>query len=84
MYPLEYQLVDGYPFFPQETMFTYCATNNILFVDLFPALRANKRSNQVFIGSGDVWHLSRRGEDVAAEEIQRFLLRTGLKKRPAL
>ena len=73
---------EGYPFFPQERLMGYCARSGISCIDLLPALRCAGK-HEVFIldksnGPYDVWHLTRRGHDVAAAEIRRSLRRGGL------
>lgn len=84
--PLAYQLEEDYPYFPQKLIQRYCKENSIYFLDLLPSFRKN-RGKRIFIGAIaregfpgyiDIWHLTPRGHQLAAKEIEAFLLRTGL------
>jgi hypothetical protein len=76
IFPLAYQLDDGYPFFPQERLADYCRENSIPCLDLLPALRKHSKED-VFVlgkeGRDDQWHLTDAGHQVTATEILRFL-----------
>jgi lysophospholipase L1-like esterase len=72
LFPLSYELEDGYPFDPGPAFARYCRESALLCVDLREALRA-RRGEGVFApyrGPGsDVWHLTMRGHEVAAEAL---------------
>ena len=76
IFPLAYQLDEGYPFFPQEQLADYCRENSIPCLDLLPAFKQHSKEN-IFIldkeGRDDMWHLTDYGHKVSATEIQRFL-----------
>jgi lysophospholipase L1-like esterase len=81
IFPLEYQLEDGYPFNPDEQILRYCQEKNILCLDMLPALKKH-RDEHMFVGKEtrpgspivrDIWHLSVAGHEVTAAELQSFL-----------
>jgi|GEM_PF-747619 len=76
LFPLAYQLDEGYPFFPQRRLASFCEGRGVPTLDLLPAL-ARRGKGRVFMlnnsGYYDVWHLSEEGHGVAAEELLRSL-----------
>jgi lysophospholipase L1-like esterase len=76
IFPLAYQLDDGYPFFPQESLAQYCRENSIPCLDLLPAFRKHSKQD-VFVldkeGRDDIWHLTDYGHKLSAHLIQGFL-----------
>ena len=81
IFPLAYQLDEGYPFFPQERLADYCRENSIPCLDLLPAFRKHAKAD-IFVlekeGRDDIWHLTDQGHKLSADEIQRFLQEQGL------
>lgn len=80
--PLSYQLDPDYPYLPQKRFAEYCAARGIPCLDLLPGFRGH-RNERLFMGRhrfhpSDVWHLSPRGHEIAAEELDSFLKSTGL------
>jgi hypothetical protein len=79
--PLQYQLMEGYPLFPQRLFERYCQERGVPCLDLVPALREHggealffgKRENEV-----DVWHYTSAGHVVVGEALAAFLRREGL------
>ena len=76
IFPLAYQLNEGYPFFPQKQLASYCRENSIPCLDLLPAFRKQSKED-IFVldkeGRDDIWHLTDSGHKLSAEEIRRFL-----------
>lgn len=76
LFPLAYQLDEGYPHLPQRKLVAFCERNGIPCLDLLPAFR-RRRKEDVFLlersGYVDVWHLTDYGHRVSAEELLRFL-----------
>jgi lysophospholipase L1-like esterase len=72
VFPLAYQMDEGYPFFPQEHLAAYCARTSLPCIDPLPDFRQHGK-DQVFrlyqSGYYDVWHLTKLGHEVAAESI---------------
>lgn len=81
LFPLAYQLDEGYPFFPQRRIAEYCERNSIPCLDLLPSFKRH-RKEEVFLlqdsGYYDVWHLTGYGHELAAEEILSFMRGKGL------
>jgi lysophospholipase L1-like esterase len=81
IFPLAYQLDEGYPFFPQERLADYCRENSIPCLDLLPTFKKHSKQD-VFIldreGRDDIWHLTEYGHNLSAEKIQQFLQAKGL------
>jgi lysophospholipase L1-like esterase len=86
LFPLEYQLEEGYPFKPEEQLLRYCNEKKLRCLDMIPALKKH-REERMFVGKEtrpgapivrDIWHLSERGHAVAAEEVERYLSEQGL------
>jgi len=77
--PLAYQLDPEYPFIPQELIKRYCKTSSILCLDVLPAFRKH-RDEKLFFRTGsdydydDIWHLTERGHQLVAEEVEVFLV----------
>ena len=81
VFPLAYQLDEGYPFFPQKQLAEYCKQNSIPCIDLLPSFREHRKQDVFLLhtaGHYDVWHLTEYGHDVTAKEILRFLQRNRL------
>ena len=74
--PLAYQMDAGYPFLPQSLFARYCEDRSLMCLDLLPAFR-ERGGAALFLGEQrgyiDIWHLSERGHDVAADELRAFL-----------
>ncbi|MFN2481836.1 MAG: SGNH/GDSL hydrolase family protein [Pyrinomonadaceae bacterium] len=81
VFPLVYQLDEGYPFFPQERISEYCRERSIPCLDLLPVFKS-QRKEDIFVldkeGHDDIWHLTDAGHALSAEEIQKFLREQGL------
>jgi lysophospholipase L1-like esterase len=81
VFPLAYQLDEGYPFFPQERIKDYCRERSVPCLDLLPAFRRHAKE-EIFVldkeGRDDIWHLTDEGHRVTAEEIQKFMQEQGL------
>lgn len=81
VFPLAYQLDEGYPFFPQERIAEYCREHSVPCLDLLHAFRRHAKED-IFVldkeGHDDIWHLTGYGHRVTAEEIQKFLQEKGL------
>lgn len=75
--PLAYQLEKGYPYIPQKLMSQFCEESSILGLDVLPTLRQYK-TEEVFIlklyGDYDVWHLTEKGHQIVATELQNYLI----------
>ncbi|HZI19437.1 MAG TPA: SGNH/GDSL hydrolase family protein [Pyrinomonadaceae bacterium] len=81
LFPLAYQLDEGYPFFPQRRLAEFCERRGVPALDLLPALaRGGKARVFMLNNSGyyDVWHLSEEGHALAAKELLRALSARGL------
>ena len=82
--PLAYQVDAGYPFLPQSLFARYCEEHSLTCLDLLPAFR-ERGGEALFLGERldyiDIWHLSERGHDVAADELRAFLERHDLIER---
>lgn len=76
IFPLAYQLDDGYPYFPQERLADYCRENSIPCLDLLPAFKQHSKQD-IFVldkeGRDDIWHLTDYGHKLSARLIQGFL-----------
>ena len=74
--PLAYQLDAEYPFLPQSLFARYCEERSLLCLDPLPAFQ-ERGGESLFLGERlgytDIWHLSDRGHDVVAGELQLFL-----------
>lgn len=81
LFPLAYQLDEGYPFFPQERIKDYCRERSVPCLDLLPAFRRHAKED-IFVldkeGHDDIWHLTDYGHRVTAEEIEKFMREKGL------
>jgi lysophospholipase L1-like esterase len=76
LFPLAYQMDEGYPFLPQQRLLRFCEQHSIPCLDLLPAFkRRPKRELFLLERSGylDVWHLTAEGHRVGAEELLRFM-----------
>ncbi|HWS53685.1 MAG TPA: hypothetical protein VN228_06150, partial [Pyrinomonadaceae bacterium] len=81
LFPLAYQLDEGYPFFPQQKLAAFCERNSILSLDLLPAFRRRAKSDIFMLnnsGYHDVWHLTEEGHRASAEELLGFMGGRGL------
>ncbi len=69
LFPLAYQLDDGYPFIPQKSLVRFCREHTISCPDLLPLLKKYPEED-VFIldkpGRYDIWHLTEYGHGVSA------------------
>lgn len=77
LFPLAYQLDEGYPFLPQQRLAAHCERESMLCLDLLPALKRHPKEDVFLLnrsGYHDVWHLTERGHRVSAEELLRFML----------
>jgi hypothetical protein len=76
LFPLAYQLEEGYPFLPQRRLAAFCEQEGVAALDLTPTF-ARRGRGRVFMlnnsGYYDVWHLSGEGHRLAAEELLRSL-----------
>lgn len=76
--PLAYQLAAGYPYRPQDVLAEHCRERGLSCPDPLPAFREHA-GEELFVGrdetSGDedVWHLTDRGHELVATELERFL-----------
>jgi hypothetical protein len=79
--PLQYQLRDGYPLFPQRLFERYCAERKVRCLDLLPALREHGGA-ELFFGTYegviDVWHYTVKGHAVVGAALADALTREGL------
>jgi lysophospholipase L1-like esterase len=79
--PLAYQIEKAYPYMPQKLICRQCEANNILCLDVLPAFRQYS-TDDLFLGkrSGfhDIWHLTEKGHQVVAKELESFLIEHGL------
>lgn len=81
LFPLAYQMDDGYPFFPQRRLAAYCERHSLTCLDLLPALKRHPKEDIFLLdksGYHDVWHLTEEGHRVSAEELLRFMREKGL------
>jgi hypothetical protein len=79
--PLQYQLDEGYPLFPQRLFDRYCAERGVPCFDVLPALREHGGARLFFgrfNGVIDVWHYDVEGHEVVGAALADFLLREGL------
>jgi hypothetical protein len=76
VFPLAYQLEEGYPFLPQDYWRRFCQERSIACLDLLPHLR-NHDVGEVFqlrkSGYFDVWHLSEDGHRIVSEKVRSFI-----------
>ncbi len=74
--PLSYQLDPAYPYLPQDLLRRYADQSGMEFVDVLPAFRKHK-DERLFQdeehGYKDIWHLTRRGHQLVAEELEKVL-----------
>ncbi|HEV3469043.1 MAG TPA: SGNH/GDSL hydrolase family protein [Pyrinomonadaceae bacterium] len=81
LFPLAYQLDEGYPFLPQQRLAAFCERNSIISLDLLPAF-GRRAKGDIFMlnnsGYHDVWHLTEEGHRASAEELLRLLGERGL------
>lgn len=76
LFPLAYQLDEGYPFFPQKLLSRFCADTGIQCIDMLESFREHGKDELFLLGSAgydDVWHLSARGHEVAARALNEWL-----------
>jgi len=76
LFPLAYQLDEGYPFLPQKTIAEYCKRNSILCIDLLPSFRQHPKEDMFLrnnSGHYDMWHLTEYGHELSAEEMLRLV-----------
>ncbi len=79
--PLAYQLEEDYPYMPQDLLRRYCEDSSILCLDVLPRFR-EQGSEKLFLGTrsgyDDIWHLTERGHQLVAEELEAFLVKHDL------
>jgi lysophospholipase L1-like esterase len=76
LFPLAYQMDDGYPFLPQQRLQDFCRRQSIPCLDLLPAFKRHAKRDIFLLdrsGYQDVWHLTEYGHRVSAEELLRFM-----------
>jgi lysophospholipase L1-like esterase len=76
LFPLAYQLDEGYPFLPQQRLRRFCEQNAIHCLDLLPAFKRHPKRDLFLLersGYQDVWHLTEYGHRVSADELLRFM-----------
>lgn len=81
LFPLAYQLDEGYPFLPQQRLAAFCERNSIVSLDLLPAFKRRAKGDVFMLnnsGYHDVWHLTEEGHRASAEELLRLLGERGL------
>jgi lysophospholipase L1-like esterase len=79
--PLQYQLMEGYPLFPQRLFDRYCKEHGVACLDVLPALKAHGGEKLFFgkrDGEVDIWHYTPEGHAVVGEALAEFLAREGL------
>ena len=79
--PLAYQLDEAYPYLPQVQLARYCRESSIPCLDVLTAFREHA-GEKLFLGRdfgfNDIWHLTERGHQLVAEELEVFILEQGL------
>jgi lysophospholipase L1-like esterase len=83
--PLQYQLMEGYPLFPQRLFDRYCKERGVACLDVLPALKAHGGDKLFFgkrEGEVDIWHYTPEGHAVVGEALAEFLAREGLLAAP--
>ena len=81
VFPLAYQLDEGYPYFPQTNMARYCRRNGISYIDILEALRRRAKGDVFLLEWGgfyDVCHLTELGHELSARHIAHSLRDGGL------
>ena len=81
LFPLAYQLEEGYPLIPQERLQKHFDDRGIPCVDLLPSLRIHPPSDVFLLDDGahyDIWHLTPHGHQVVAEQLAEFLVEQGV------
>ncbi|MDQ3803758.1 MAG: GDSL-type esterase/lipase family protein [Acidobacteriota bacterium] len=81
LFPLAYQLDEGYPFLPQRRLAAFCERNSIISLDLLPAFRRRAKGDIFLLdnsGYHDVWHLTEEGHRASAEALLRLMQEKGL------
>jgi hypothetical protein len=81
LFPLAYQLDDGYPFLPQQRLAAFCERNSIVSLDLLPAFKRRAKEDIFLLnnsGYHDVWHLTEEGHRASADELLRLMQERGL------
>lgn len=81
VFPLAYQMDEGYPFFPQRQIADYCARNSIPCLDLLPSFKRRTKQDVFLLNNSgyyDVWHLTEAGHEMTATEMARFMFERGL------
>jgi hypothetical protein len=75
VFPLSYQLDDGYPFLPQELFQRYSRESSILTLDLLPCLRLHREEIMFPAQKGDkdICHPTSAGHRWVAQELESFL-----------
>jgi lysophospholipase L1-like esterase len=76
LFPLAYQIEADYPFIPQRLISDYCNQAGIPCLDLLPPFRQHPQEETFLLNQSsfyDIWHLTERGHDLSAHEIERFL-----------
>jgi len=81
IFPVAYQMDEGYPFFPQENLLEYCRRNDIPCIDLLPSFKNYSKADIFRLNRSeylDIWHLTEFGHQVTAREMERFLREANL------
>jgi hypothetical protein len=76
LFPLAYQMDDGYPFLPQQRLAAFCERNSIVSLDLLPAFKRRAKGDIFLLdnsGYHDVWHLTEEGHRASAEALLGFM-----------
>lgn len=84
VFPLAYQMDDGYPFFPQRELADYCAERALPCLDLLPTFKQRAKQDVFLLNNSgyyDVWHLTESGHELTAREMARFMRERGLLRR---
>ena len=80
LFPLAYQLDERYPLIPQRRLQQHFDDQGIPCIDLLASLRRHRQSDTFLLDTDkhyDVWHLTPDGHQVAAEQLEKFLVKQG-------
>ena len=82
IFPLGYQLEEGYPFHPEIQFERFCEEEALSCLNLLRPFK-NLDEDGLFLGRhkhhvNDIWHLSERGHKAAAQAIEAYLKGAGL------